>query len=60
MDVRLLLLNLRPILALLLFIIPGVCLCTVIMTALAQPLPRQPTRPACLPLQNDTRPEDEV
>lgn len=36
------------------------CACTVIMTALVQPMPRQPTRPACLPLQNDTRPEDEV
>ncbi len=37
-----------------------VCVCTVIMTAHVQPLPHQPTRPACLPLQNDTRPEDEV
>lgn len=36
------------------------CACSVIMTALVQPMPRQPTRPACLPLQNDTRPEDEV
>lgn len=35
-------------------------MCTVILTVHVQPLPRQPTRPACLPLQNDTRPEDEL
>ncbi len=40
-----------------------VCVCVFILWLwlhTCSRYPRQPTRPACLPLQNDTRPEDEV